>query len=151
MAAFTVTSDDSLTLAGRVLVDFADADVTVVEFPNDLADSKTGKNGNGIISRNRQGDNATLTLRLLRGSSDDSFLQGLLNSALNNWTGQTLLTGEFVKQLGDGQGNVARDVYTFSGGFFSKKVNGKENVEGQTDQGASIYTIKFIDVERSIQ
>lgn len=151
MPAYTVTSDDSLTISGRVFVDFADGDVTMIEYPNDLADSKTGKNGNGIISRNRQGDNATMVLRLLRGSSDDQFMQNLMAAALNNWTGQTLLTGEFVKQLGDGQGNVARDVISLQGGFFSKQVAAKENVEGQTDQGAAIYNLKFIVAARSIQ
>lgn len=151
MAAYTVTSDDSLTIAGRVFTDFADGDVTVVEFPNDLADSKTGKNGNGIISRNRQGDNATVVLRLLRGSSDDAFMQNLMAAALNNWTGQTLLTGTFVKQLGDGSGNISHDTVTLNGGFFSKQVATKENVEGQTDQGAAIYNLKFIAASRSIQ
>lgn len=151
MASYTVTSDDSLTIAGRVFTNFADGDVSVVEFPNDLADSKTGKNGNGIISRNRQGDNATLVLRLLRGSSDDAFLQNLMAAALNNWTAQTLLSGQFVKQLGDGGGNLRRDVVTLAGGFFSKQVATKENVEGQTDQGAAIYNLKFISASRNIQ
>lgn len=151
MPAYTVTSDDSLTLAGRVFVDFANGDVTKVDFPDNLGDSITGKNGNGIISRNRKGDNSTLVLRLLRGSSDDQFMQNLMNAALLNWTGQTLLTGEFVKQLGDGQGNISRDVLSFSGGYFQKQVAAMENVEGQTEQGASVYSLKFIGTARSLQ
>lgn len=151
MGAYTVTSDDSLTLNGRVFVDFADGDVTMIQYPNDMSASKTGKNGNGIISRNRQGDNATAVLRLLRGSPDDQFLQNLLSAALNGWTTQTLLSGEFVKQLGDGAGGTARDVLSLAGGTFKKQVEAKENVEGQTDQGVAIYSLEFITCFRSIQ
>lgn len=150
MAGVVVTSNDTLTLNSNVFTDLADGDVTVIEFPNDLGDSKTGKNGNSIISENMSGFNATMTLRVLRGSADDQFMQNLLTTAQGNWTGQTLLTGSFVKNLGDGAGNLTSDIYTLAGGFFKKQVGAKENVEGQTDQGVSIYNLMFTNCTRSI-
>lgn len=148
--AFVVTSDDTLTLNGNVFTDFADGDITVISFPNMKADSKTGKNGNGIISQNQMGKNATMVLRLLRGSADDQFMQNLMLTADNNWVGQSLLSGTFVKMLGDGSGATNSDNYTLSGGYFEKNVEGKENVDGQTDQGVAIYNLKFITCTRAI-
>ncbi len=151
MAVYAVTSDDTITIGNRALVNFADGDTTKVDIPNDMAEVKTGKNGNGIISRNRQGDNANVTLRLIRGSSDDSYLQNLLTAAKNNWTGQKLLTGQFVKMLGDGNGNTVRDVYDLAGGVFLKQVPGLENVNGETEQAVAVYELKFVNVSRSLQ
>jgi hypothetical protein len=151
MAVYAVTSDDTITIGNRALVDLADADTTKVDIPNDMADVKTGKNGNGIISRNRQGDNANVTLRLVRGSSDDAYMQNLLTAARNNWVGQTLLKGQFIKMLGDGNGNVVRDIYSLSGGVFLKNVAGLENVNGETEQAVAVYELKFVNVSRSLQ
>ncbi len=148
--SFVVTADDTLTLNGNVFANFADGDISVISFPNMKADSKTGKNGNGIISQNQMGKNATMVLRLLRGSADDQFLNNLLLTADNNFAGQTLLTGTFVKTLGNGAGTIISDNYTLSGGFFEKNIEVKENVEGQTDQGVSVYNLKFITCIRAI-
>ncbi len=151
MTAFTITSDDTLTLFDRVFGDFATGDVSTVTFPNAKVDVKTGKNKNTIYSRNAAGENAELVLRLLRGSSDDVFMAQKLLQQDNDFVGVSLAKGEFVKRLGDGQGNVLRDVYSLSGGVFSKNVAGKENVEGDIEQGVAIYTLMFSSAQRSPQ
>lgn len=151
MTTFTVTSDDTLTLWGRVFNDFADDDVSSVSFPNNAVSVKTGKNQNTIYSKDEKGNNANVVVRLMKGSSDDQFLQGKIAAMEADFVATELATGEFVKRLGDGQGNVARDVYTLLGGVIVKRVDGKENVSGDTNQGVSVYNMVFAKAVRSIQ
>lgn len=151
MAIFTITSDDTLTLFDRVFNDYADDDVTTITFPNELVQVKTGKNQNTIFSKDEKGNNAQLVLRLMRGSSDDQFMQNLINLAAKDFVSQVLASGQFVKRLGDGQGNVRSDVYTLAAGIVTKLIEGKENVSGDTAQGVAIYNITFAKAERSIQ
>ena len=147
---FTVTSNDTLTLNGNVFNDLGTDDVTTITFPTALVTRKTGKNGNTVYAQNAAGNNADLMLKVLRGSSDDQFMQQLLNTTPSDFPSTQLLNGTFVKRLGDGQGNVVSDVYTLSGGVISKLVDGKENVGGDTAQAESIYNIIFASAVRSI-
>lgn len=151
METIAITSDDTLTLYDRVFVDFADGDTSAITFPNDMVTMKTGKNRNSIYARNATGENADMVLRLIRGSSDDNFMQGKINAAARDFVGQVLCTGQFVKRLGNGQGGVTRDVYTLGGGVITKPVEGKENVEGDTEQGVAVYNLKFATAPRSLQ
>lgn len=151
MSTVTVTSADTLVLNGRVFNDFGTDDVTAVSFPNDLITLKTGKNGNTIYAKNEPGQNATAVLRLMRGSSDDQYMQAIIQASLKDFPSLQLLSGSFVKRLGDGLGNVVSDVYALAGGVISKNVEGKENVSGDVVQAESIYNIKFASAVRVIQ
>lgn len=150
MATFTVTSDDTLTLNNHVFVDQAFGDVSRVTIPNELVNMKTGKNGNTVFAGNASGFNGDLELRLLRGSADDQFMQGLVLTPTSSLPAQTFLSGTFVKTLGDGQGNVVHDTYTLSGGIIAKVPDGRENVEGDTEQAVVSYKVKFANVGRAI-
>lgn len=147
---FAVTSNDTLTLNGHVFVDQAFGDVSKISFPNELINMKTGKNGNTVIAANATGFNADLELRVLRGSADDQFMQGLVISPGSDFPSTQLLTGTFVKMLGNGQGATVSDVYTMAGGVIRKIPEGKENVEGDTEQGVVVYMVKFANAGRSI-
>lgn len=147
---FTVTSNDTLTLNGNVFNDLGVDDVTTISFPTPLVSRKTGKNGNTIYAQNAQGLNADLTLRVMRGSADDSFMQNLINTAPTDFPSTVLLSGTFVKRLGDGQGNVVSDTYTLSGGVISKLVDGKENVSGDTVQAEAVYNVIFASAVRAL-
>lgn len=151
MGTRTITGDATFTLFGRVFNDFADGDVSTIIFPNDFITMKTGKNGNTIYSRNAPGKNSDCVLRLVRGSSDDKFLQDKLALSDQDFALTELGNGQFVERLGDGGGNVILDVYQLSGGIISRGVDGKENVEGDTVQGVAIWNIKFPEVVRSSQ
>ena len=151
MPTYTVTSDDTLTLSDRIFLDFAEGDNSTITFNTNLVEGKTGKNGNTIYAGNRQGENAVMTLRLMRGSSDDKFMTGLLAARNRDFVATTLIEGRFVKRLGDGQGNVASDVYTLKGGVIQKNVDGKENVTGDTEQAVAVWTLFFAQATRSIQ
>lgn len=152
MTTFTITGDDTLTIGGRVLTDLADADNSTVTFPNNVVESKTGKNGNTIFAKNAMGQNADLVVRVIRGSSDDRFLQGELTKVSSgDISSYTLLDGSFVKRLGDGAGVVILDTYTMTGGIPNKKIDGKENSDGDIEQAVSVYNFKFAQVVRSAQ
>lgn len=150
MPLFTVTSNDTLTLNGRVMTDLSLGDITTIGFPSDLVTRKTGKNGNTIFAQMAPGQNADLTLRLSRGSSDDQYMQGLISAAPKDFPSTVLLAGTFVKRLGDGLGNVISDTYTLQGGVISKQIEGKENVDGDVVQGEAVYNIKFASAARNI-
>lgn len=150
MATYTVTSDDTVTLNGHVFVDQASGDVSKITFPNALINMKTGKNGNTVYAQNAAGFNADLELRLLRGSADDQYMEGLILAPGVSFPQQQLFNGTFVKNLGDGNGNLLYDTYTLSGGVISKEIDGRENVDGDTEQAVAVYMIKFASAARVI-
>ena len=151
MTTYTITGDDTLVIADRVMTDLADGDNSAITFANNRAEMKTGKNGNSIFARNANGDNADLSLRVIRGSNDDNYLQSKIAESDRDFASTPLLGGSFVKRMGDGEGAVRNDTYTLSGGMVMKRVDGKENSDGDIEQAVSIYTMKFAQGIRSIQ
>lgn len=151
MTTFTITSDDTLTLYDRVFTDLSNDDVSAITFPNDNVKVKTGKNQNTIFAKDETGNNANLVLRLVRGSSDDQYLQSQIAAMEADFVATTLANGAFVKRLGDGQGNVILDAYTLLGGVVTRRVDGKENTSGDTEQAVAVYNMTFAQAKRSIQ
>lgn len=151
MSVFTISADDTLTIWGRTFQDLADGDASSVTFPNDLTASKTGKNQNTIFAKNETGNNGEVVLRVMRGSSDDRFLNAKFALLEKDFASFSLADGSFVKRLGDGDGGVVRDVYIMKGGIFKRKIDAKDNVEGNTDQGVSVYSMTFAYVGREAQ
>lgn len=150
MATIAMTGSDTIVLNTRVLADLADGDCVELTFPNEIANLKTGKNGNSIYGFNASGKHCDLKIRAIRGSSDDKFLNGLMAQQQNNFAGFPLMIGQFIKKLGDGLGNITSDTYVMSGGVFTKQVDAKENVEGDTEQSVVTYTLKFSNSPRAI-
>lgn len=149
MNSFSLTGNDTIQLFGRVLRDFADGNVASMEFPNELIAVRNGKNGNAIFNLNAQGQQGVLTVRVLRASPDDAFLNDLLVRMEQDLPSFELGDGYFVKRVGDGQGNVTSDTYLATGGAFQKKVPVAENVEGATDPAVSVYVLIFSNVDRA--
>lgn len=150
MPAIALSGSDTINLNNRVLADLADGNCVELTFPNDIANVKTGKNGNSIYGLNESGKQCEVKVRVLRASDDDKFLNGLLVQQQANFAGTILLIGQFVKKIGDGTGAITSDTYVMSGGVFTKQVEGKNNVEGDTEQSVSIYTMKFSNAPRAI-
>jgi len=152
MPLFTLTGADTLIINNRVIRNMANNDISVLTYSANIADKSTGRSGNTIISKNESGNNGDLTLRLMRGSGDDIFLQSLLTQQNDvNFSTFVLLTGQLVKNLGDGLGNSLQDVYALTGGFFSKQVDVTTNVQGSTEQGVAVYHIGWSRVARTQQ
>ena len=150
MAQAVLSGADTLIINGRVLQDLTDGNVGYLTFPNSVAAIKTGKNGNSLYALNTTGYQADLKLRILRGSADDKYLLGLYNSQQNNFAAFVLMQGSFVKQLGDGAGNINYDTYTCIGGIFVKPQEVMSNPEGNTEQNVTMYDIAFSNTARAI-
>ena len=150
MNVVALSGNDTVVINGRVLNDLADGNCAELAFPNAIAAIKTGKNGNSLYALNTTGKNADFKLRIVRGSDDDKFLLNILNNQQNNFVGFVLMTGQFVKKLGDGSGNLTSDVYDVSGGIFTKQVHGTMNVEGETGQAVAEYEMMFSNGPRAL-
>lgn len=150
MGAVALSGSDTITINNTPLADLADGNCVELTFPNDIAAVKTGKNGNSIYGLNESGKQCEVKIRVLRASTDDKFLNGLLVQQQANFAGFSLIIGEFIKKIGDGQGNITSDTYVMSGGVFTKQIEGKNNVEGDTEQSIAIYTLKFSNAPRAI-
>lgn len=150
MAAIALSGADTINLNDRILTDLADGDCVKLTFPNEIANVKTGKNGNSIYGLNEMGNQCEVEVRIVRGSADDKFLNSLLAQQKLNFAGTVLMIGQFIKKLGDGQGTITSDTYIMSGGVFVNQVEAKMNVEGDTEQSISIYKMKFSNSPRVI-
>jgi hypothetical protein len=150
MATISLTGADTISIDGVPLVNLADGDVAVLTYPNSLTETKKGKNGNAIISRNETGDIAELVIRILRASPDDKTLNSRMIAMEQEFASFVTLTADLVKKMGDGAGNVSNDIFALSGGSFSKKIETTSNVEGNTDQAVAIYTMTFVNSSRAI-
>lgn len=149
MSDVSLTGKDTIQLAGRVIRNFGDGDVAKLSFDNDLVAVKTGKDGNTIINGNASGQQGKLELRVLRGSADDSFYNGLLALQREDLPSFVLMDGYFVKRVGLGDGAVVNDTYIATAGVFTKIPDVAENVEGATDPALVIYRVTFGNVKRA--
>src|ERR1700674_5263266 len=111
MPAVALTGADTIQINSQVLQDLADGNCVELTFPNDIAQVKTGKNSNSIYAFNATGQQCEVKVRVLRGSSDDQYLNNLLQAQQANFSGTTLMNGQFIKKVGDGQGNITSDTY----------------------------------------
>jgi len=143
MATVAMSGNDTISINNTVLTDLADGDCVMLTFPNEIASVKIGKNGNAIYGLNTTGQMSEVKIRLIRGSADDKFMNNLLTQQQLNFAGFALMIGEFVKLIGNGQGNIQNDTYIMSGGIFLKPVEAKTNVEGDALQSVSEYTLRF--------
>lgn len=150
MSTQSLTGSDVAMINNRILSDLADGEVVGLTFPNAISNVKTGKNGNAIYGLNESGKQCEVKIRLIRGSADDKFLNNLLAQQQSNFAAFPLMIGQFIKKIGDGKGNIALDTYIMSGGVFDKQVEAKSNVEGETEQSVSVYSIKFSNAPRII-
>lgn len=150
MSDVAMTGSDTVTLNGRNITGLATGDCAVMTFPNNIASVKTGKNGNSIYALNQTGFICEFILRMIRGCADDQYLQSLFAEQVANFAGFALMYGNFIKKIGDGQGNITSDTYSQSGGIFVKCIPAKTNVDGEPEQSISEYTIHFSNAPRSI-
>lgn len=146
----SLTGNDTLVIAGITITDVADGDWFSSTFDQDLANLKRGKNGNAIFAENAMGPVGTALLRLIRGSDDDKSMNTLLQQQLQDFSSFELLDGQFVKRVGDGQGNVTGDTYQMFGGIFKRVPDAKSNADGDTEQSVSVYRFEFSNVQRAV-
>jgi hypothetical protein len=135
---------------GQMLSSFADADIMAITAPNEMWKVKASKNGNVIYGFDNMGLLGDVDLRVILGSSDDKFLNSLLQTSISDPASFNLLTGSFTLRVGDGQGNFNNVVYMCAGGVFRNFVPGKESAEGDTEQAVAVYRLRFGSVNKTI-
>lgn len=150
MSTYALTGNDTVILNERVIKDMADGSIVEISYQNDRVGITTGKNDNTIFAEDRTGSNATLTLRVIRGSADDRWLNGLSIQQNRDLPSFSLLRGAFTKRIGNGYGSISYDNYILIGGAFQRYADTQENLQGETEQGSSVYTIIFAKAERAI-
>lgn len=150
MSVVALSGQDTILINNYLFVGLADANYIELSFPNEIANVKTGKNGNSIYGFNESGKQCEVKMRIVRASADDKFMNNLLAQQQSNFAGTVLMQGQFVKKIGDGQGNITSDTYIMSGGIFIKIPDGKSNAEGETEQSIAMYTLKFSNSPRVI-
>lgn len=150
MSTVALSGNDTVSINNTILTDLADGDAVTLDLPNDIMTAKIGKNSNAIFGQNQQGLLTEVKLRVIRGSADDKFLNTLLTQQFASPQTSILLLGEFVKLIGDGAGNVANDTYVLGAGVFKKFIPAKTNVDGDTAQSVSEYTMHFASMLRAI-
>lgn len=143
MTVFALTGGDSITINTRPLTDLADDDTCTISFPNEICTVATGKNRNTVYALNESGNNVDVALRVVMGSSDDKFLNGLLASQQSDLPSFVLMDAVFTKRVGDGSGKITYSSYPMQGGVFTKLPDMKENVNGDKEQAIITYNMKF--------
>jgi hypothetical protein len=151
MPIYTLCGRDTLTLDGRNITNFADGTVISLEHPNETTTVTSGKGGNTIYASNEAGQNANLTLRILKGSDDDGWLNGRQIAQHQSLSDFILITGTLVRRFGSGivGGETGREVYTLEGGVFVTIPATSVDTTGTQDQGVSIYQIRFARAPRT--
>jgi hypothetical protein len=146
----SLIGSDTIKLGDRLLADFGHGEVAKITYPTELATVKTGKNGNTIYVQNASGFQAVLELKIIRGSADDKALQSLLTLYRSEPTLFVLQNAELTKKLGDGTGKAQSDTIILTGGIPTKQVEMVSNVEGDVEQGLSVYTWVFATSDRAL-
>jgi len=146
-----ISSSDVIILDGQVVSAYAGGDAVMLSFDGDIGKMKISKDGNAVYALDSTGLAVKVTLKLVRGSYDDQTLNSKLQGWLSDPVGFTLMTGSFVKRLGDGKGNVISEVYQMSGGIFTKIPKSKMNVAGDTEQSVVEYEMVFRNNSRLMQ
>ena len=151
MPAISLTGSDTAMINGTIITTMTDGMPFDITFPNNLATVKRGKDGNIIVAKNEMGQMCDVSLRILMGGSDDKLLNSLLQLWNTNPSGFTMMTGQFVKHVGDGAGNIQSKVYQCSAGTFQKQPEGKTSSEGDPEQSVAVYLLTFGNCQISIQ
>lgn len=147
---YRLTGDDSFVLWGRAITDLADGDVVTIVADNNIATSVVGKGSNVIVAKDEQGKKCTITLRLLKGSEDDRFIQNYYKTYEIDSALFLMGNGSFAKRLGDGKGNVTFDTKYLSAVHFTRApYDATWNVNGATDQAVTVYTMQAL-IERTL-
>lgn len=129
------TKNTTLTLNGRIIEDVPQGDTFTISFPNEISSQTQGVSG-GVVAKDRSDkDTATLTVRVLRGSGDDSFFTNIINQQNLAVIDGSMKTN-FVRD-----GVAGTDTYTLSTGTMQ---NREDHVINNSDgEEVSQYVILF--------
>lgn len=143
------TGQDILKFGDRILSNFADGDVATITYPNEFHGMKIGKYGNAIAAHNEQGSMAELSIRVLKGSPDDKYLNSFLVSWKNHSPSFAPQTAEFTKVI-TVDNSITNEVTSLGFIIPIRNVETKDNVEGDTEQSVSVYSFRAGESNRAL-
>lgn len=146
----SLTGDDTIIIGGQLITSFSVGVVAEITFPEDLVKVTRGKNGNTVYALNNQGFQSQVKLRLLLGKSDDVFLNAQMVKMKQAFSGYVLLNGVFIKNVGDGLGNITPITYIMSGGVPMKMPGAQSVAEGDPNQSLVEWMIDYANNDRQI-
>lgn len=150
MNIVSLTGADTIIIGGQLITTFATGEVAMITFPNDIVQVQRGKGGNTIYALNNTGFQSELKLRIMLGYADDVFLNTILAQQKGNFSGFSLLSGVFVKNVGDGTGNIHPITYIMSGGVIKRQPEAKSVSEGDPTQSLVEWDFIFGNNTRTI-
>ena len=146
----SLTGNDITIIGGQLMTDEAIGVVTEITFPENLVKVTRGKTGNTLFALNNQGFQSEVKLKVLLGGVNDAFLNAQMVLMKNNFAGYVLLSGVFVKNVGDGFGNIKPITYLMSGGVLSKNPMAQSVAEGTPEQSLVEWNLIFANNDRQI-
>ena len=150
MAIESLAGNDSLILDGELILDGADNDCVVLDFPSETAVVSRGKNGNTLFTKNEQGKLANVNLRVVLNGKTDKYLVNKLSQFSNDPTSFALITGTFTKRTGDGKGNLTKKVFDLSGGVIVKNAGTVDSTVGNIESVVSVWQLTFANCDVTI-
>jgi len=142
MSATSKIGASILVINDHTFAQQADGDYVDLRPDKDLFTMKIGKDGNTIYVENKPGAAVPLTVRLMLGSADASFMMGLLQQAKDDFINAPLLTGTLQIPFNDGSSSVKAVQVAFSGGVFKRMPAFKSNAEGDAAQGVTVFEME---------
>lgn len=150
MNQVSLTGNDTIIIGGQLITTFATGVVAEITFSDDLVKVTRGKNGNTVYALNNQGFQSQVKLKVLLGKSDDVFLNAQMVAMKQNFAGYTLLNGVFIKNVGDGSGNIVPITYIMSGGVPMKIPSAQSVAEGDPNQSLVEWALDYANNDRQI-
>jgi hypothetical protein len=136
------SANTTVTLNGRVFTDLAQGDAVKIEFPNEKSSKTKGINKSSVIKMRMDGDEANVTIMVLKASTDDVFLNNALNQPDMVVMSGSIKTN-FTRDGVDGVDSYALE----NGTVVGHPEDTKNNVDG--DETMS-YVINFVSAIRMI-
>lgn len=143
------TGQDIIKFEDRILRDFANGDVAIIRYPNELHNMSNGKDGNSMGAHNEQGKIAELELRIIKGSPDDKYLNSKVIAWENHSPTFKPSTAELTKVISVDNG-LTNEVTSLGFILPSKKVDTKTNTDGDIEQVVSVYSFRAGTSQRAL-
>lgn len=84
------------------------------------------------------------------GGPNDAYFNAQMVGMQNSFSGYTLLSGVFIKNVGDGQGNIKPVTYLMSGGVIKKNPMAQSVAEGSPEQSLVEWDLVFANNGRQV-
>ena len=143
------TGQDIIKFNDRVLNDFANGDVAIITYPNELHGMNNGKNGNAMAAHNEQGNQAELQVRVIKGSPDDKYLNSFVIAWKTHSSSFAPASAELTKVISVDNG-LTNEVTSLGFVIPSNNIETKTNTDGDTEQVVSVYRFRARRSERAL-